>query len=242
MSLDTRTSTGGSSKLRTRARHRRGRRRGAAAVRRGAAPAHAAHTAGCRSRESRRRATDDGRQPRCRTRAPEAMRQFYSAIEREVRTVPGVRDVAWGSALPFDGQFFGQAFQIDGDPPRPPADRDGAGLSDRRPVVLPPARRPRARGTHVHRCRCHQRSASGHRGRSVRAPLSEGPHAGRHAPAGERDGAAAAGRAPRDRRCGEAHQTAARRARGGAADLCADRAEHLVASASLDGPAREWVG
>jgi putative ABC transport system permease protein len=57
---------------------------------------------------------------------PDGMRRFYAAIEREVRAVPGVRDVAWGSALPLDGQFFGQAFQIDGDPPRPPADRDGA--------------------------------------------------------------------------------------------------------------------
>ena len=57
---------------------------------------------------------------------PEKARQFYSAIEREVRTVPGVGDVAWGSALPFDGQFFGQAFEVDGDPPRPPSNRDGA--------------------------------------------------------------------------------------------------------------------
>jgi putative ABC transport system permease protein len=58
---------------------------------------------------------------------PDGMRRFYTAIEREVRAVPGVRDVAWGSAMPLDGQFFGQAFQIDGDPPRPPADvRDGA--------------------------------------------------------------------------------------------------------------------
>ena len=58
---------------------------------------------------------------------PDAMRLFYAAIEHEVRAVPGVRDVAWGSAMPLDGQFFGQAFQIDGDPPRPPAEvRDGA--------------------------------------------------------------------------------------------------------------------
>jgi putative ABC transport system permease protein len=57
---------------------------------------------------------------------PDGMRRFYAAIEREVRAVPGVRDVAWGSAMPLDGQFFGQTFQIDGDPPRPPAEvRDG---------------------------------------------------------------------------------------------------------------------
>jgi putative ABC transport system permease protein len=58
---------------------------------------------------------------------PDRNRRFYAAIEREVRAAPGVRDVAWGSAMPLDGQFFGQAFQIDGDPPRPPADvRDSA--------------------------------------------------------------------------------------------------------------------
>ena len=57
---------------------------------------------------------------------PEKARQFYSTIEREVRSVPGVGDVGWGSALPFDGQFYGQAFEVDGDPPRPPSNRDGA--------------------------------------------------------------------------------------------------------------------
>jgi putative ABC transport system permease protein len=57
---------------------------------------------------------------------PDAMRQFYAAIEREVRTVPGVRDVAWGSAMPLDGQWYGHNFEIDGDPPRPQANRDGS--------------------------------------------------------------------------------------------------------------------
>jgi putative ABC transport system permease protein len=57
---------------------------------------------------------------------PEKARQFYSRIENEVRTVPGVGDIAWGSAMPLDGQFYGQAFEIDGDPPRPPSDREGA--------------------------------------------------------------------------------------------------------------------
>jgi len=60
-------------------------------------------------------------------RTPESMRQFFANIERVVREAPGVRDVAWGSALPFDGLFYGQSFQIDGDPPRPQADRDGTG-------------------------------------------------------------------------------------------------------------------
>ena len=60
-------------------------------------------------------------------RTPDAMRRFYAAIEREVRGAAGVRDVAWGSGLPFERVFFGQSFQIDGDPPRPPANRDGTG-------------------------------------------------------------------------------------------------------------------
>jgi putative ABC transport system permease protein len=58
---------------------------------------------------------------------PESMLRNYDAYEREVAQLPGVRAVAWGSTLPFDGQWYGQAFQIDGAPPRPPADRDGAG-------------------------------------------------------------------------------------------------------------------
>ena len=45
---------------------------------------------------------------------------------------PACGDVAWGSALPLDGQFFGQAFEIDGDPPRPPAESRRRDLSDRR--------------------------------------------------------------------------------------------------------------
>src|SRR5688572_16598933 len=60
-------------------------------------------------------------------RTPDAMRQFYSNIESAVRNAPGVRDVAWGTALPFEGIFYGQSFQIEGDPPRPQADRDGTG-------------------------------------------------------------------------------------------------------------------
>jgi putative ABC transport system permease protein len=60
-------------------------------------------------------------------RSPDEMRQFYAAIEREVRIVPGVRDVGWGSALPLEGRFYGQSFEIDGDPPRPQGDRDSTG-------------------------------------------------------------------------------------------------------------------
>jgi putative ABC transport system permease protein len=60
-------------------------------------------------------------------RGPDALRQFYGNFERAARSAPGVRDVAWGSALPFEGLFWLQAFEIDGDPPRPPTDRDLTG-------------------------------------------------------------------------------------------------------------------
>jgi putative ABC transport system permease protein len=68
---------------------------------------------------------------------PELMRAKYAAFEREVRQVPGVRDVAWGSALPFDGGWYGQAFQIEGDPLRQGADRDLAGYQIVSPSYLP---------------------------------------------------------------------------------------------------------
>ena len=61
------------------------------------------------------------------TNDQDAMRRFYDAVERDIRSIPGVRNVAWGSALPFDGLWYGQAFEIDGDAPRPQADREGAG-------------------------------------------------------------------------------------------------------------------
>jgi putative ABC transport system permease protein len=54
----------------------------------------------------------------------DAQRQFYDAVEREVATVPGVRRVTWGSALPLDGWWIGYTFQRDGDPPRPESQRD----------------------------------------------------------------------------------------------------------------------
>jgi putative ABC transport system permease protein len=68
--------------------------------------------------------------------SPTLMRRKYEAYQREVEQVPGVRAVAWGSALPFDGLWYGQNFQIDGDPPRPPADRDLAGYQIVSPSYL----------------------------------------------------------------------------------------------------------
>jgi putative ABC transport system permease protein len=68
---------------------------------------------------------------------PELMRQKYEAFEREVRQVPGVRDVAWGSALPFNRTWQLQNFEIEGDPPRLPADREIAGYQIVGPSYLP---------------------------------------------------------------------------------------------------------
>jgi putative ABC transport system permease protein len=61
------------------------------------------------------------------TNDQDAIRRYYDAVEREVRSVPGVRNVAFGTALPFGGMWYGQSFQIEGDPPRPQADREIAG-------------------------------------------------------------------------------------------------------------------
>jgi putative ABC transport system permease protein len=67
---------------------------------------------------------------------PELMFRKYEAYAREVERVPGVRAVGWGSALPLDGLFYGQAFQIEGDPPRPQADRDITGYQIVSPSYL----------------------------------------------------------------------------------------------------------
>jgi putative ABC transport system permease protein len=55
---------------------------------------------------------------------PESQLRFYEAVEREVRSVAGVRDVAFGSALPFSGWWIGMFFQLEGAPPRPEGMRD----------------------------------------------------------------------------------------------------------------------
>jgi len=53
-----------------------------------------------------------------------ALRQYYDGVEREVRSIPGVHRVAWGSAMPLDGFWSGTPFEVEGDPPRPAANRD----------------------------------------------------------------------------------------------------------------------
>jgi putative ABC transport system permease protein len=58
---------------------------------------------------------------------PDSWYQFYDSIEREVQAVPGVRSAGLGGALPLDGGWYTQAFDIVGDPPKPRANRDNAG-------------------------------------------------------------------------------------------------------------------
>ena len=58
--------------------------------------------------------------------APDGMRRFYEAVQDEVARVSAVRSVGWGSALPFDGMWFGQTVQVVGDPEIPPSQRSAA--------------------------------------------------------------------------------------------------------------------
>ena len=53
----------------------------------------------------------------------DAVRRFYDAVEREVRTIPG--SARWpGGIMPLDGVWYGQYFAVVGDPPKPLASRD----------------------------------------------------------------------------------------------------------------------
>ena len=90
---------------------------------------------------------------------PEGMRRNYEAFAAEVEKVPGIRSIAWGSSLPFDGVWYLQAFQIDGDPPRSPGERDNAGYFIVSPSA-PAARSSAARWTHARRQR-HRWRATG---------------------------------------------------------------------------------
>jgi putative ABC transport system permease protein len=86
-----------------------------------------------------------GGDPR-RFNTPEAMRRNYDAFKTEVERVPGIRAVAWGSNLPLDGSWYGQSFQIEGDPPRPQGDRENAGYYMVSPTYLPLLRVPMLAG------------------------------------------------------------------------------------------------
>ena len=57
---------------------------------------------------------------------PERLQQFFDQVETEVRTVPGVQDVAWSSALPLGTSLYGDfalTYSIVGDPPVPDSQR-----------------------------------------------------------------------------------------------------------------------
>jgi putative ABC transport system permease protein len=57
---------------------------------------------------------------------PEKLQQFYDQVEAEVRTVPGVQDVAWSSALPLGDSLYGDfalTYQVVGDPQVPETQR-----------------------------------------------------------------------------------------------------------------------
>jgi putative ABC transport system permease protein len=60
---------------------------------------------------------------------PESLQQFFDTVEAEVRAVPGVRDVAWTSALPLGESLFGDypfTYEIVGDPPLADGERPTA--------------------------------------------------------------------------------------------------------------------
>jgi putative ABC transport system permease protein len=57
---------------------------------------------------------------------PERLQQFYDQVAAEVRTIPGVQDVAWSSALPLGDSLYGDfalTYQVVGDPEVPEPQR-----------------------------------------------------------------------------------------------------------------------
>ena len=57
---------------------------------------------------------------------PEKLQQFFDQVEAEVRTVPGVQDAAWSSALPLGESLYGDfalTYEIVGDPQVPESQR-----------------------------------------------------------------------------------------------------------------------
>jgi putative ABC transport system permease protein len=57
---------------------------------------------------------------------PEKLQQFFDQVEAEIRTVPGVQDVGYSSALPMGTSIYGDfslSYEIVGDPLRPESER-----------------------------------------------------------------------------------------------------------------------
>jgi putative ABC transport system permease protein len=63
---------------------------------------------------------------RARYPTDEQLRRFFEAVEENVGALPRVARAAWGSALPLDGRYYGQPFEIVGSPP-PSGERPAAG-------------------------------------------------------------------------------------------------------------------
>ena len=58
---------------------------------------------------------------------PDLLLQFYQDVEREIRAVPGVRDVAWATTLPLGDSYAGSSFvQVVGGPVADPSQRPTA--------------------------------------------------------------------------------------------------------------------
>jgi putative ABC transport system permease protein len=70
------------------------------------------------------------------TGTAESWHRFFDSIEREVKTVPGIRSAGLGGALPLNGTWYTQEFDVVGDPPKPRPNRDSAGYDMITPSYL----------------------------------------------------------------------------------------------------------
>ena len=100
----------------------------------------------------------DGRTP-TRYTTQDRVHGFYDSVEKEVAQIPGVSSVAIGSALPLDGMWMGQCFDIEGDPPRQEGPRNFASVPDGQPDVLRDAGHSDCEWPGFHRGRRPRRSA-----------------------------------------------------------------------------------
>ena len=156
---------------------------------------------------------------------PEKLQQFFDQVEAEVRTVPGVQDVAWSSALPLGDSLYGDfalTYEIVGDPPVPESQRPTTNYQVVSPTYFSTHRPADCRGPRVRQPRYARQPARLHRQRSV-CPHARRPVADRHARLVQ-SCRLAAGQAQRRRDCrgGEAGQGPAGRAERLRADLRAD--------------------
>jgi len=67
---------------------------------------------------------------------PEALLQFFDSVEREIRSIPSVFNVAWASTLPL-GENDPVLFEIIGDPPLPEHERPTADYQIISPTYFP---------------------------------------------------------------------------------------------------------